>query len=145
MEIIIKRKILPDEIKKRIDFLITATKKEIEPKKKLRLKMKLNRLLIAYNEYQEEGELFIDIKEFKNLDREILTKLFTHKRLELIEILSKRDFQSITQLAKATGRDIKNIYYDLKILERIGLVKIIKNGKKRAVELLVDEITVRFR
>lgn len=46
----------------------------------------------------------------------------TPERLRLLHDLRRRAFPSIRALAKAVGRDYKNVFQDLRILESLGLV-----------------------
>lgn len=68
----------------------------------------------------------------------------TVKRIELIDFISKTRINSINNLASKIGRDVKNVYKDLKILERMGLVRLVKQGKRIIPESLVKEITILF-
>ncbi|MGB9622843.1 MAG: hypothetical protein ACPL07_03255, partial [Candidatus Bathyarchaeia archaeon] len=68
----------------------------------------------------------------------------TMKRIELIDFISKTRINSINSLASKIGRNVKNVYDDLKILESMGLVRLIKHGKRTVPESLVKEITILF-
>ena len=49
--------------------------------------------------------------------------------------------ESINELALNIGRDVKNVYNDLKVLESLDMVNLAKNGRRLIPELLVKEIT----
>lgn len=60
-------------------------------------------------------------------------KALTVKRLELLHIIKEKHPESINELARFAGRDIKNIATDVKMLESLNLIdmkRIAGNGKK---------------
>jgi predicted transcriptional regulator len=66
----------------------------------------------------------------------------TPRRLDLLDQLSRRRAESINDLAKKIGRDVKNVYLDLKILEDLKLVRLVKEGRNVVPELQVHEVTI---
>jgi len=89
-----------------------------------------------------EGEDFDYYKEETvELDRSEVSKL-TPRRWELLDQLSRLRADSINDLATKTGRDVKNIYNDLKILEGLGFVRLVRQGRRTLPELLVQEVTL---
>ena len=62
--------------------------------------------------------------------------------MQLLNYLSENHADSINKLSKNIGRDVKNIYYDLKILEQLGFLRLVKEGRRLSPELLVHEITI---
>jgi len=88
-----------------------------------------------------EGEAFDYLTEdILDLGPQDLSKL-TPKRLELLDQMSRHNADSINKLASSIGRDVKNVYNDLKILESLGLIELVKNGRRMIPDLLVKEIT----
>lgn len=88
-----------------------------------------------------EGEAFDYLTEdILDLGPQDLSKL-TPKRLELLDQMSRHNADSINELASSIGRDVKNVYNDLKILESLGLIELVKNGRRMIPDLLVKEIT----
>jgi predicted transcriptional regulator len=69
-----------------------------------------------------------------------LSKL-TPKRLELLDQMSRHNANSINELASRIGRDVKNVYNDLKVLESFRLIELVKDGRRMIPGLLVKEIT----
>jgi len=59
---------------------------------------------------------------------EILEAL-TKKRLELIRSIMQEKPLSIRQLAFLVDRDVKNVWADLRVLERYGLIKFKIEGR----------------
>lgn len=70
---------------------------------------------------------------FESMDS--LRSVLTDKRLELLKVIRQRKPNSIYELAKIVGRDIKNVNEDIKLLADLGFVKLEKTykGRKRAV------------
>jgi predicted transcriptional regulator len=64
-----------------------------------------------------------------SLSKEELPRLFTRRRLELIECIKRREV-TISQLAKATKRELSAVERDLKILEGLGVVTLKKTGRE---------------
>jgi DNA-binding transcriptional ArsR family regulator len=88
-----------------------------------------------------EGEAFDYLTEdILDLGLQDLSKL-TPKRLELLDQMSSHNADSINELASSIGRDVKNVYYDLKILESLGLIELMRDGRRMIPYLLVKEIT----
>lgn len=88
-----------------------------------------------------EGEEFDYIaEEEREIGEAELSKL-TPKRLELLDHMSKHRTDSINELASMIGRDVKNVYLDLKALENLGFIDLIREGRRLVPDLLVREIT----
>lgn len=79
-------------------------------------------------------------EDILDLDPPDLSKL-TPKRLELLDQMSRHNADSINELASTIGRDVKNVYNDLKTLESLGLIELVKDGRRMIPGLLVKEIT----
>jgi len=98
----------------------------------------MNHAVRAY----QEGE------DFEYLDEEPLHlekeqyRLITPTRLELLDFLATETVQSINDLAAKLGRNVKNVYTDLKILESLGFVVLRKEGRSLVPELVVYEINI---
>jgi len=88
-----------------------------------------------------EGEAFDYLTEdILDLGPQDLSK-FTPRRLELLDQMSRHNVDSINKLASSIGRDVKNVYNDLKILESLGLIALTREGRRMTPDLLVKEIT----
>jgi len=95
----------------------------------------------AVRAYQE-GEDFEYLADVDlNLSPEDYAKL-TPKRLMLLDHLIESHASSINELAAAVDRDVKNVYNDLRTLESLGLISLVKMGRSLVPELLVYEITI---
>ena len=86
-------------------------------------------------EYLAEEELLLDSKQYEKL---------TPRRLELLDFLGKGLYRSINKLADVVGRDVKNVYNDLKILEELGFIALTPDGRRLVPELIVYEINIQL-
>jgi predicted transcriptional regulator len=84
-------------------------------------------------EYLAEEDLTLDEKEYT---------LITQRRLEILDFLGAEPVSSINELAEKLGRDVKNVYNDLKILERLGFISLRKEGRSLVPEQIVYEINI---
>jgi len=98
-------------------------------------------LVHAYEGYVESGELDYASDEVIDLRDRDFEKLLTHERVELLVALASSRVESINELARTVKRSVKNIYGDLKVLERLGFIQLRRLGKRNIVpEVLVKEI-----
>ncbi len=86
-------------------------------------------------EYLAEEEMILDSKQYEKL---------TPRRPELLDYLGKRLYRSINELADVVGRDVKNVYTDLKILEELGFIALTREGRRLIPELIVYEINIQL-
>ena len=84
-------------------------------------------------EYLAEEDMSLDSKQYEKL---------TPRRLELLDFLGMGQYSSINELADQIGRDVKNVYNDLKTLEELGFVSLVKEGRSTTPELIVHEINI---
>jgi predicted transcriptional regulator len=70
---------------------------------------------------------------FESIDA--MRAILTNKRLLILKTIKEKEPNSIYELAKILGRDLKNINQDLKLLADVGLVILEKmdEDKKRVV------------
>jgi len=92
----------------------------------------------AYGEGEDFDYLTEDVIE---LEWSEFSKL-TPRRLDLLYQLSMVRSESINDLASKIGRDVKNVYTDLKELEGLNLIRLVKEGRSMVPELLVHEVTL---
>ena len=95
----------------------------------------------ALRAYGEGEDFDYYTEETVEFGWEEVSKL-TPRRLELLDQLSRLRADSINDLATKTGRDVKNIYNDLKVLEGLGFVRLSRQGRRTLPELLVQEVTL---
>jgi len=58
-----------------------------------------------------------------------LFEALTQKRMELIKAVIDRQPHSIRELASVVNRDVKNVFDDLKLLNKMRIVRLIKTGR----------------
>ena len=66
---------------------------------------------------------------FKNIN--VMRKVLTNKRIQLIKEIKDHKPASIYELAKLVKRDAKSVNTDLKVLSRLGMVDLKKTKKDR--------------
>ncbi len=102
-------------------------------------------LVHAYRRYVESGEFDYVVEEMRELSPGEVS-LLTPKRLELLYSVTSLRPESISDLARKTHRNVKNVYQDLQALKKLGFVTLVKRGKRSVVpETLVEEITLLIR
>jgi len=100
-------------------------------------------LVHAYEAYVEGGELDYTVEEIREFKTDELQKMLTFKRLELLEVISMSHVESINDVARKVGRNVKNVYSDLKILEKMGFLHFRKVGRRNMIpESLIEEVSV---
>ncbi len=98
-------------------------------------------MMHALRAYGEGEDYDYYAEEELELSREESSKL-TPRRLELLDQLSGLRADSINDLASKVGRDVKNVYGDLKVLEGLGFVRLVREGRSLVPELVVQEVTL---
>ena len=102
-------------------------------------------LVDSYKGYVEEGTVDYVVEEIKDFKPE-QAALLTPKRMELLHQLATLRVESINDLAQKVRRNVKNVYQDLKMLNKFGFVKLNKRrGRAIIPETLVKEITFLIR
>jgi len=156
MLIKIVRSLTSDEIEDRIKKFEKEFSMNFEKFEELFLKEKLNakhsriyfewgELVDSYKGYIEEGTLDYTVEEAKDLKSEQAAWL-TPKRVQLMYDLATLRVDSINDLAQKVRRNVKNVYQDLKVLNKLGFVKLNKRkGRALIPETLVEEIAFLIR
>lgn len=119
------------------------------------MKLKFEILVMSDKEYEEHlDKAFKEAEKGEAQSRKIVLKsisdlssILTKERIKLLKTIKEKKPASITGLAKAVGRDRRNVVSDLRYLEGFGLVEVeAKKKKKGAKELQVvyNEITVHI-
>jgi len=100
-------------------------------------------LVHAYEAYEEGGELDYAVEEVREIKTDELEKMLTFKRLELLRTISTSHVESINDVARKVGRNVKNVYNDLKALEKMGFLHFRKVGRRNLIpESLIEEVSV---
>lgn len=66
---------------------------------------------------------------FGNID--VMRKVLTNKRLQLIKAIKKYSPQSIYELARIVDRDPKSVNIDIRVLNKLGMIGLKRTDKKR--------------
>ena len=69
-------------------------------------------------------------------------KLLTEKRRELLQTLSEKEFNSITELSKELGRDKKNTSKDIKKLYQTGIIDLKNQGRSKKPVFEFEKIEI---
>jgi len=77
-------------------------------------------------------------------ENDALLKSFTPERLKILDVLNEKEMDSIVQLAETLKRERSSVSFDLKILEKAGLVKLEHRGRSTAPIGLWDRVEVKF-
>lgn len=156
MFIRIIRSLTSDEIEDRIKKFEKEFGMSFEKFEELFLKQKLDtkntrvyfewgEFVDSYKGYVEEGTLDYTVEETKDFKPE-QAALLTPKRIELLYKLATLRVDSINDLAQKIKRNVKNVYEDLKVLNKLGFVKLnTRKGRALIPETLVKEITFLIR
>jgi len=100
----------------------------------------------AYRAYEESGELDYVVEDSFELEERALERLLSPRRLELLVQLAARGYESMNDLARRIRRDPKNVYEDLKALEKLRLVRLRRAGSRNVVpETPIEELTFVIR
>jgi len=98
-------------------------------------------LVNSYKGYVEDGQLDYSVEEIKDFEPEQIA-LLTPKRIQLLYHLATLRVESINDLAQKIRRNVKNVYQDLQVLNKIGFVKLSKRRRRAIIpETLVKEVT----
>ena len=100
----------------------------------------LDRFEAAWNR-RAEGRKLERLRVLSLEDLPLLLRTVTPARWDLLDRLRERGPASIYQLAKALGRDYKNVHTDVVALSRIGLIE--KQGDSR-ISVTWDVIRAEF-
>jgi len=76
--------------------------------------------------------------QFSFTSFEAFRKAMTPQRFALLKVIREKQPESIKELAAITGRDMKNISEDIKVLLEMDLIEMEKHGKNKAPRLHYD-------
>jgi predicted transcriptional regulator len=124
------------------NYAVGLVKEEMEKRSEL---AEWKELTEAYQAYEEGGELDYVVDEDLKMDPQMIEKVFTKKRLELITTMGHTEFTSISHLASHLRRNIKNVYEDLRVLRKAGILRLTKTRRNVQPKLLIDGVSLVFR
>jgi predicted transcriptional regulator len=73
-----------------------------------------------------------------------LGEVMNNRNQELLRVIVTHEPDSLKELAELTGRQVSNLSRTLSTMERVGLVKLKRNGRKISPEVVATEFTVEF-
>ena len=90
------------------------------------------------------GKLLNEAGEYGvlTIDGDAVTEL-TERRLDLVRYLQNNEVSSVSELARETGYDRKNVTEDLDVLSELGLVRDRREGKRRVPFVPYDQVVAR--
>lgn len=71
-------------------------------------------------------------------------RIFTEKRIEMIREVMNEEFSSIRSLAESLDRDIKNVWNDLSLLNKFGLVEFEIAGRRKIPMVRKTKIIIKI-
>jgi len=83
---------------------------------------------MVWRNLERKGAVLTEIHIWKNAE---MVNLLTTRRIELLEQIHKNGGKSIMALAISIKRNYKNVYDDLLVLEKIGLITFRTSGRKK--------------
>ncbi len=72
-------------------------------------------------------------------------RIFTEKRMEMIKEIVNEDFKSIRALAEGLERDVKNVWEDLSLLNKFGLIEFEVSGRRKIPTVKRTRIVIKLR
>jgi len=66
----------------------------------------------------------------------------TPRRMDLLDYLKNHEVESITRLSEALKRNYKNVYDDLRALEEIGMIIMVRRKNKKVPRLNMTEMRI---
>ena len=73
-----------------------------------------------------------------------LGEVMNNRNQELLRVIVRHEPGSLRELAELTGRRVSNLSRTLSTMERIGLVKLTRNGRKIRPGVVATDFTVEF-
>jgi predicted transcriptional regulator len=89
----------------------------------------------------ERGEIFHERHlAFESWD--ILARVLTGKRMELLRYVRRHKIASVRALAKALGRDYSNVHADVQALTTAGLLEATEDGLRADYDAIETKIAI---
>ncbi len=97
---------------------------------------------LSEQDWEEKFEEEDSRKKKVVLKLPLARKLLTEKRREILETLSEKEFDSITELTEELGRDKKNVSQDIKKLYEHGIIDLKDQGRSKKPVFKFEKIEV---
>jgi predicted transcriptional regulator len=92
---------------------------------------------ILEKEDEKDNILFVQ-KQFQKFE------MLTEKRVQIVKTVIHRQPSSIRELAIFLHRDIKNVFDDVKVLNDMGMIKLIRIGRRQQPVVKRKFIVISF-
>ena len=132
-----------------IDYILESLKEKHES-----LELLYQRLLVSRCSAPEYIDDYMLWRAIKRPDAILLDIQITfspeifgalsERRMELLDFIFSHNPGSIKELSEQLNRDYKNVYDDIKALEKAGLIAIVRQGKNKVPTLKADNILISF-
>lgn len=96
---------------------------------------------MVWKSIEKKDAEITEVHVWRNAD--VINQL-TARRLELLEHIYRKGGESVMELSTTLKRNYKNVYDDLLALEKIGLISIHTDGRKKISAAGASEILIRF-
>lgn len=73
---------------------------------------------------------------------EMLFREFTPKKIELLQAVTEKQPESISQTAKLVGRDVKNVHQNLTELAQLDVIEFVENGQAKQPVARYDSLRI---
>lgn len=113
--------------------------------------MKVKKVVVEdFNEFWGEikdlatsGKGRIDYVSFGSIEE--LNRILTPQRKRLLDVIKKKKPSSLKKLAELVGRDYKNVYDDVILLEKVGFLRLERKGRSLIPVVDYDIIDVQVK
>jgi predicted transcriptional regulator len=105
------------------------TKKTKNIKVGIATEEQVNKEFITAWHKAEKGEIEMPEERLYFLDPKTFFRVLSKGRIDLLKVLHAKGLTSIRELSRLLKRDYKNVYQDVQLLKKMGLVKEDKNKK----------------
>jgi predicted transcriptional regulator len=92
---------------------------------------------ILEKENDNDNVLFVQ-KQFHKFE------MLTEKRVQIVKTVIHRQPGSIRELAEFLHRDVKNVFDDLRVLDNMGMIKLIRIGRRQQPVVKRKFIVISF-
>jgi len=98
------------------------TKKTRKIKVGIATEEQVNREFIKAWHKAEKGEIEVPEERLYFLDPKTFFQVLSKRRIALLKVLHAHGISSIRELSRLLHRDYKNVYQDVKLLKKMGLI-----------------------
>lgn len=104
----------------------------------------LNKFEDIMSDISKNKEEWPESASFLSLETAIDKSVLSSGKLKVIKFLKENEVESMTDLAEKIDRSKKNVSNNVKELEKYGLIRTTKEGRKKIPELNEDHLFILF-